>query len=123
MLLIAIISLTSLFLINILFGMYYGFGFKHYWFFELEHFLGGFFAAMLLASFNNSVIFIFSGMVAISFLWELTEYLLSRIPKTKAYTKKAFHVKNINPEWKDTALDIILNFLGTMVFIALRSVF
>src|SRR3990167_1862362 len=49
MLIFSLFGLTGLFIINILFGMYYGFGTRHYWFFELEHFLGGFFVAMFLS--------------------------------------------------------------------------
>lgn len=105
MLLISIIGLFSLFILNLTFGMKYGFGFGHYWFFELEHFLGGFFMAMFLSNFANSIVSIFIGLAVITFLWELAEYLIARSRKS-----------NVNPGWKDTMLDVILNFVGAIIF-------
>jgi len=37
------------------------------------------------------------------------------------YMKKTFKVTNINPRWKDTTLDIFLNFLGAIIFILLKG--
>lgn len=121
MLIISIFSLLGLFILNILFGMYYGFGFRHYWFFELEHFLGGFFVAMFLMNFTDSIIFVFTGLAIITFLWELIEYLISRFQKSASYMKKTFAVKNLNPGWEDTVLDLVLGFLGATIFIAIKS--
>lgn len=123
MFVISIIVLIILFIINLLFGTKYGFGFRHYWFFELEHFLGGFFIAMFLANFTDSLILIFIGLGAVSFLWELTEYLIKRFKKSENFMKKTFDVKNVNPGWKDTILDIFLNFLGAIVFITVKTLF
>jgi len=123
MLIISIITLIGLFLLNVLFGMKYGFGYRHYWFFELEHFVGGFFVAMFLSNFTNSVILIFSGLAVVTFLWELLEYLISRFWKSANYMRKTFKIKDVNPGWKDTVLDIFLNFLGATIFILLKSNF
>ena len=121
MLIFSIIALAGLFVLNLLFGMKFKFGYKHYWFFELEHFLGGFFVAMFLSNFTNSVISIFIGLAVVTFLWELAEYLISRFRKSASYLKRSFHIKNVNPKWKDTTLDIFLNFLGAIIFILLKS--
>ena len=32
-----------------------------------------------------------------------------------------FHVKNVTPKWKDTVLDIFLNFSGAVAFIAVKT--
>jgi hypothetical protein len=109
MFIFSVIALGGLFLVNILFGMKLGFGFRHYWFFELEHFLGGFFVAMFLSNFTDSAVLIFIGLAAVTFLWEFAEYLIARFRKTAA------------PGWKDTMLDIFLNFLGATIFILLKN--
>ena len=120
MLIISAISLFGLFTLNLVFGMKYGFGFQHYWFFETLHFLGGFFVAMFLSNFTDSKILIFIGIAVVSFLWETAEYLLGKNQKLSAGFKKTFNLrKNINlrPKWQDTVLDIILNFAGAITFI------
>lgn len=119
MLLISVISLSGLFILNLTFGIKYGFGFRHYWFFETLHFLGGFFLAMFLANFTDLKILIFAGIAITSFLWEITEYLIWKIPKLSSGFKKTFDLKkniNIKPKWQDTVLDIILNFSGAAIF-------
>jgi len=119
-LLISIIGLSGLFILNLTFGMKYGFGFRHYWFFELEHFLGGFFMAMFFANFTDSNILIFAGIAIMSFIWETAEYLLGKIPKLSTGFKKTFNFKknmNLQPKWQDTILDIILNFIGATIFV------
>ncbi len=120
MLIFSIFGLAGLFTINILFGIYYGFGARHYWFFEVEHFLSGFFVAMFLSNFTNSAVLIFIGLAVVTFLWELAEYLIARFRKSEKYMKKTFHIKSVDPEWKDTVLDIFLNFLGAAIFIVFK---
>ncbi|MDO8743438.1 MAG: hypothetical protein Q7J30_02730 [Candidatus Azambacteria bacterium] len=120
MLLISVIGLLGLFALNLMLGIKYGFGFRHYWFFETLHFLGGFFMAMFLTNFTSSKILIFVSIAAASFLWEFAEYLLGKIPKLSTGFKKTFDLKknvNIRPKWQDTVLDIILNFAGAAVFV------
>lgn len=117
MLLISITGLLGLFILNLTFGMKYGFGFRHYWFPETLHFLGGFFMAMFLANFLNSAILIFAGLAAVAFLWELAEYLIPRFKKAARYYEKTFNIKYVSNGWGDTILDIILNFTGAAIFI------
>ena len=83
--------------------------------------MGGFFVAMFLSNFTSSVVFIFVSLAVITFLWELLEYLIARFRKSGNYMKKTFKVTNINPRWKDTTLDIFLNFLGAIIFILLKG--
>lgn len=99
--------------------MYYGFGIRHYWFFESLHFLGGFFIAMFLSHFTHSAVLILVGLAIITFLWELAEDLIARFRKSADYIKRIFNIKDINPVWQDTVLDIFLNFLGAAIFIIL----
>ena len=116
MLLLSVIGLLGLFILNLMFGMKYGFGFRHYWFPETLHFLGGFFMAMFLANFTNSKILIFVGLAAVTFLWELVEYLIPRFKKLPRYYEKTFNVKYVSNGLGDTVLDIILNFAGAAIF-------
>ncbi len=109
MFIFSIIALAGLFVLNLLFGMKLKFSYRHYWFFELEHFLGGFFVAMFLSNFVGSIIAIFSGLAIVTLVWEVTEYLIARFRKS------------IAPKWKDTILDIFLNFLGAIIFILLKG--
>ena len=67
--------------------------------------MGGFFVAMFLSNFTDSAILIFVELVAVTFLWEFAEYSIARFRKNTA------------PGWKDTILDIFLNFLGAAIFI------
>ena len=120
MFLISIIILLGIFILNLMFGIKYGFGFRHYWFFDTLHFLSGFFLAMFLANFTDSKILIFVGIAAVSFLWETAEYLIGKIPKLSIGFKKAFDLKenvNLQPKWPDTILDVILNFAGAAIFV------
>lgn len=120
MLIISIIGLSSFFILNLMFGIKYGFGFKHYWFFETLHFLSGFFLAMFLANFTDSKILIFIGIVVVSFFWEMSEYLIGKIPNLSDGFKKTFDLKksiNLKPKWQDTVFDIILNFSGAAIFV------
>lgn len=116
MLILSLSILIFIFVLNVVVGMYHGFGFRHYWFDETMHFLGGFFVAMFLSSFTHSWQIIFLGLAGISFLWELAEYLLVRIKALSKLYEKEFHTK---PEYKfgDTMLDLFLNFIGAMIFI------
>ncbi len=121
--LIPIIFLAVIFILDLTFGMFYGFGFRHYWFFELLHFLGGFFVAMFLSSFIISKLFVLLGVAAISGAWESMEYVIAKILRLSEYLKLTFRQKSVMPEWKDTALDIVLNFAGALVFLYFLSHF
>lgn len=109
--------LLGIFILNMTVGMYYGFGVRHYWFFQTLHFLGGFFVAMFLSGFFQSAGLILAGLGIVTILWESTELLIPKIPAMSRYMKSKFQLKNVNPEWKDTVFDVILNFSGAILFI------
>ena len=82
----SLLILIFIFVLNIAVGIYYGFGERHYWFYETLHFLGGFFVAMFFSNFTHSWQMIFLGLAGVSFLWELMEYLLVKIEPLAAKT-------------------------------------
>ena len=76
--------------------------------------------AMFLSNFTDSKILIFIGIAIVSFFLEAAEYMLWKTPKLSAGFKKIFDLKknaDIKPKWRDTILDIILNFSGAAVFL------
>ncbi len=113
---ISLLILIFILVLNVVVGMYYGFGFRHYWFYELLHFVGGFFVTMFLSNFTNFWQMILLGLVGVSFFWELGEYLLVKIRSLSKLFRKEFHTK---PEYKsgDMVLDLFLNFAGALVFL------
>lgn len=114
---ISVAALLGIFILNLTVGMYYGFGVRHYWFFQTLHFLGGFFVAMFFSGFFRSAGLILAGLGIVTVLWEFIELLIADVPAMSRYTKKKFRLKNVTPEWKDTVFDIILNFSGAILFI------
>lgn len=110
-------TLLGIFILNLTVGMYYGFGFRRYWFFQTLHFLGGFFVAMFLSSFFQSAGLILAGLGIVTVLWESMELLIAKIPAISGYTKRKFRLKSVTPELKDTVFDIILNFSGAILFL------
>ncbi len=122
-LVISISGLIIIFSLNIVVGLFLGFGIRHYWFFELMHFLGGFFVAMFLASFLGSRLLILLGLAVVTFIWELAEYMLDKISAASRYFKKTFRANSTRYDFKDTILDIILNFAGAIVFFYLWGYF
>ena len=119
MLITSLLGLIIIFTANIVFGIRYGFGFRHYWFFELLHFLGGFFGAMFLVNFVSSYVLIFAGLIIVTILWESAEYVIYKFPIIFKYMKRRFPLLKRSYEWKDTALDVFLNFSGATLFIYL----
>ncbi len=118
MFLTSVMFLAVIFILNLTFGMLYGFGFRHYWFPEFLHFLSGFFVAMFFASFFQSRLFILLGLAAVSLVWESIEYLMAKSPKAKAGFSRIFKRKEENYSLKDGTFDLILNFIGAAVFIS-----
>lgn len=122
-LVISISGLIIIFFLNIVIGLFLGFGIRHYWFFEFLHFLSGFFVTMFLASFFGSRLLILSGLAVVTFIWELAEYMLDKIPAASQYFKKTFRTDSTRYDLKDTILDIILNFAGAFIFFLILSNF
>lgn len=116
---LSIAMLVGIYVFSLSFGMYYGFGERHYWFYEVLHFVGEFFSAMFLSNFFASKTGVLAGLALISFIWELHEYFIAKISKFSQYYKRKFRLKKVEYKWSDTILDIILNFAGTFTFILL----
>ena len=116
-LILSISGLIGIFILNIVVGLLLGFGRKHYWFFELLHFLGGFFVAMFFANFFSSRASILLGLTAVTLLWELMEYLIAKIPTLSRRFQKTFRTGDTKYDLKDTILDVFLNFVGALLFI------
>ena len=118
---ISVIALSSLFILNITVGLYYSFGIRHYWFFELEHVLGGFFVAMFLKSFTDSNKLILIGLMAITLIWELAEIIIPKAPALAAHMKNKLRLtqKEIAYSWADGAFDLVCNYIGAIIFIYL----
>ncbi|MBI2670071.1 MAG: hypothetical protein HYX20_02935 [Candidatus Yanofskybacteria bacterium] len=111
------IILSGIFVLNLIVGMYYGFGVRHYWFFQTLHFLGGFFVAMFFSSLFNSTVLILIGLGVISILWESAEFLIASIPTLSKYVKEQFRLKNVDYKWADALFDLALNSTGAILFI------
>jgi len=116
MLITSIITLFAIFILNLVVGLYYGFGTRHYWFFQTLHFLGGFFITMFFSNFSESTTLILISLGIVTVLWESMEFLIAYMPKASNYMKNKFRLKNVSFEWKDTIFDIILNFSGAIFF-------
>lgn len=111
--------LLGIFILNLTVGIYYGFGVRHYWFFETLHFLGGFFVAMFFSSFFSSASWILIGLGIVSILWESAEFLMASVPALSRYVKKRFRLKSVDYEWMDGLFDLALNFTGAIMFLYL----
>ncbi len=114
MILTALIGLVALFVLDVGVGIRRGFGFRHYWFFEVLHFLGGFFVAMLMASFL-SFWQTMAGLALITVLWEGLELLLAE-PKLGRRLREILRLPLKEYSWWDTSFDIVLNYLGAFLF-------
>lgn len=73
--------------------------------------------AMFLSNFFESAEMILFGLGTVTFLWELIEFLLAKMPAAARYLKKKFHVKDVMPKRLDTIFDVILNFAGAVLFL------
>src|SRR3989338_2529130 len=89
---------------------------KAYWFFEFCHFLGGFFTAFFLFNFSKNPAFIFAGVIAAGFMWEIWEFLIDKCQRIRNFLLK-FHVAQGPLTISDTLLDLFLDAIGGLVFI------
>lgn len=92
------------------------------------HFLGGFFAAMLLASFYNSefsklsqptrFLVVVAMALAVGAFWEMAEYLASQILTEPIYQAYQYHLYFIG-DLADTIQDLLMDTLGAIAFVFL----
>lgn len=118
-LIISLVILFLIFILNLIVGMYYGFGVRHHWFFQIEHVLGGFFVAMFLSSFTDSRVVILIGLAVVTFIWELLEYAVAYIPSWSEYIKTTLRLRNVEYSWADGIFDLVCNYAGAILFLYL----
>lgn len=84
---------------------------KVYWAFEAAHFAAGFFVAMFFSNFFSEPREIVAATFAIGLLWEIWEWIAWNVPSLR---KKVFKMGTIT--LPDTALDLVLDTFGGVVF-------
>lgn len=115
----AFFSLMGIFAINAV-GLYYGWYLDFFWFDMALHFLGGFFIAMMLASYLREHLFDHAGLKdtliilgAVAFIgvvWEFSEYIASQTLTEPAYRYfgiRAYFMGDLDDTMNDLAMDII----------------
>ena len=103
-----LISLLIIFGTNAL-GMYYSWYLKFWWFDVANHFLGGFFVAMLMAA------YLIGAATFIGVVWEFSEYIANQILVGPFY--RWFQVRTyFMGDLQDTISDLLLDILGATLF-------
>ena len=113
----SLIALPSIFILDLVVGMYYGFGFRHYWFFQVEHVLGGFFVAMFFGSFTDSRAVILIGLAVVTFVWESLEYAAAHIQSWSDFMKRKLRLKKVEFSWADSVFDLVCNYVGAALLL------
>lgn len=121
MLIISLVALFLIFILNLIVGVYYGFGYRHYWFFQFEHLLGGFFVASFFKSFTDSWASILIGLGIVSLVWESVEYIVAMDPSLANYIKKQLRLKNLKYSWADSIFDLVCNYSGAVLLLYLLN--
>lgn len=117
--LISLFSLLLIFIINVA-GLYReGYIYQHYWISQTEHFVGGFFGAMLMNSLKFSRKFIFIGVFLGGIFWEISEYAVVFFPILQEILREVLLISRFFVYWQDTCLDLFLNSLGTIFYISI----
>ena len=113
---IPILALAFLYILVISLSKY---GNKYGWFYEIAHFLGGFFVAMFLSKFlfENRSIIIF--VILIGILWEVGELVVNKNRKIQQFLINKFNYYIDRETTSGIMLDIFLDFLGVTAFIYL----
>ncbi|OGN25991.1 MAG: hypothetical protein A2925_04645 [Candidatus Yanofskybacteria bacterium RIFCSPLOWO2_01_FULL_44_22] len=124
----ALLYLSLLFASNVV-SMYYSLYIKWWWFDAVQHFLGGFFIAMLIASylkdhmvsgktFKNMLV-VTGATALIGVFWEFTEYTANQTLPGWIYEQ--FQIKTyFIGDLKDTLSDLFLDIAGAACFYGLH---
>lgn len=126
---LAIFLLTLLFISNIP-SIYYGWYLQFTWFDTAQHFLGGFFVAMLMVAYlkdhlikgewiKNTLV-IAGATIFIGVVWEFAEYIANQTLAEPLYRWagiRAYFMGDLD----DTVKDLILDTLGGLSFWAIHS--
>lgn len=113
------LSIGSLGIVTLLavWKRFYGFGARHWWFFEMVHFIAGFLVAMFLFGLSGSRAFALWGLVIITLAWETLEYLVNALPWFGRWLDRRLGLAKTYYGGWDTLLDIVLNFAGAGAFL------
>lgn len=117
----SVLSLIAIFLANLGIGLYWQFGQRHYWFFEVLHFLGGFFMTMFFYGLYPSRGFALLALLVVTILWESLEVMIDKIPSWSRFARSNLRAESTKVSSWDTVLDVILNFSGAVAFFLLIS--
>ncbi len=111
-----ILVLVFLYILAISLSKY---GNKFYWFFELAHFLGGFFITMFLSNFllENRSIIVF--VVLIGILWEAGELVVNKNRKIQQFLINKFNYYIDRETTPGIVFDLLLDFIGAVFFLYL----
>lgn len=122
-----LLIITVIFLSNLP-SMYYGWYLNYWWFDTAQHFLGGFFIAMLFSYYlkdhllparklGNTLIVV-GATVFIGVVWEFTEYIANQTliePFYRWFEVRAYFIGDL----QDTINDLLLDILGGFTLMSL----
>jgi len=121
-------AFTALFIMTIINAgsMYYSWYLKWEWFDTAQHFLGGFFVAMLMyhylkdhflpGQYIKNILIITGATIFIGVVWEFTEYIANQtlVEPTKKYLGiNAYFMGDLS----DTITDLLMDTLGAFTFV------
>lgn len=95
-------------------------GKKLYWLYESSHFIGGFLLAMLFSNFLDKKLILLAVLV-VCILWEIYELVSTKKEKIKKYLENKFNYYITPSAFSDTALDLLLAFLGAALYLFIRQ--
>lgn len=120
--------LAIMFLVNIP-SMYYGWYLRWGWFDTIQHFLGGFFVAMLMyyylkehlkeGAHIKNILIIVGASIFIGVVWEFTEYVANQIlvePIYRYFGVRGYFMGDID----DTIKDLLMDTSGAILFYLLH---
>lgn len=113
------ISVPAIAILLVVWKRCYGFGARHWWFFEMVHFIAGFLAAMFLFGLSGSRAVALLGLAAITVIWEILEFTANAAPRFGRWLDRHLGLTKTYYSGWDTLLDIALNFAGAGVFLYL----
>lgn len=82
-----------------------------YWFFELFHFLGGFFLAMFFSNFLDLGVWVLYAVIAAGIFWEILEFIVFLSSRLKTLLRQN------QLTLRDTFLDLFLDAFGGAIFV------
>ena len=120
----ALIGLTIVFL-SVIPSTYYGWFIRFWWVDVVQHFLGGFFLAMLFAHYLKdnfvegkklqNILIVIGATIFIGVVWEFAEYIGNQTLINPIY--KYFHIRTyFMGDLRDTVKDLLMDILGALTY-------